>query len=694
MGADKEDKFLPMKKPDLSRIPITPGVYLFKNEQDRVLYVGKAKQLRRRLASYFRPEQQLAPKTRSLVQKASALETISTDTDNEAFLLEASLIKKYRPRYNIILRDDKDYVIFRINLEAPYPKLEMLRKAKLGKIRRSTRTFGPFVSGADAKATWKSIHRAFPLRRCTDRNFKNRTKPCLYHHMGQCLGPCVNDISHEDYAAMLGKVIMLLEGKSTELMENLQKEMLSASDNLAFERAALLRDQIQAVEHTVEKQSVVLPVRRDMDVLGLMENDRGLGLGLLAVRSGSLLGSQNYFWSGLGLAEADELLASFLVQYYAEADTIPPLIVLPWLPGGNELFVAVADSADALDTGVTRIAEVSAPMAARVSEEEIPQQLPDGSAEVKPRSEPAETNNDLFEAEEERIDQNALEELFSSIRGSAVRLVCPRDKAETDLVSLASANARDAARQRREDRLPDLLARAFMREEPIARIEVVDVSHTSGAATRAGMVVFEDGLPMKNDWRNYAFEDGGGDDYAILAAWAERRAKAGGPWPDLLLIDGGKGQLSVVDKVFTDKGLNGAFVLASIAKARDEDGHSDRRAGNVSDRIFLPGRSNPLNLKPGSAELLFLQHIRNHAHDFVIGRHRKARSGLALQGELSRIPGFGQTFVRRLWEKFDSLEAMARASDEDLRQIQGMGSSRIKILREHLARVVDKNKPK
>lgn len=350
-----------MEKPDLSRISLTPGVYLFKNEQDKILYVGKAKQLRRRLASYFRPEHQLAPKTRSMVQRATSLETISTDTDNEAFLLEASLIKKHRPRYNIILRDDKDYVIFRMGMDADYPKLEMLRKAKLGKTRRKTRFFGPFVSGSSAKATWKAIHRAFPLRRCTDRNFKNRTKPCLYHHMGQCFGPCVNEVPKEDYAAMVGKVIMLLEGKSTELIESLEKDMHAAAEHMEFEKAARLRDQIRAVENTVEKQSVVLPTRRDMDVIGLMENDRGLGLGLLVVRSGSLLGSQNYFWPGLGMAEADELLSSFLVQYYTGADNIPPLVVLPWLPGGKELFATLGDTEDAPELNATRIAEFTAP---------------------------------------------------------------------------------------------------------------------------------------------------------------------------------------------------------------------------------------------------------------------------------------------------------------------------------------------
>ncbi len=655
-----------MEKPDLTRIPDTPGVYLFANGQGQVIYAGKAKNLRRRLSSYFRPEDQLTPKTRAMVSRAASLETISTSTDNEAFLLEASLIKKHRPRYNIILRDDKEYMLFRLSQENPYPRLEMVRQVKRGKTRRKARFFGPFSSARDAKAAWKAIHKLFPLRRCTDRAMKNRAKPCLYYHMRQCLAPCVFDIAPEQYAAMIDKVILLLEGKSRELLQELATEMASASEKLEFEKAAELRDQIRAVESTVERQSVVLENERDLDAVGLMENEHGLGLGVLIVRGGSLLGNQNYFWPGLGLEDAGELLSSFLLQYYMDAETIPGQVLLPWLPGRQwpEPTICYMESL---------------PLAG----------AHEGGGAATGRMEAMET---VWEDSEDFFNREALEELLSAQRGGPVHISLPKPGAESDLVCLAAANARDAARKRQENDLPALLAAAFMRGEPVERIEAVDVSHTSGAATRAAMVVFENGQPARNDWRTYAFEEGGGDDYAVLAAWAARRAEAGPPWPDLMLIDGGRGQLAVVYKVFTGYGLEKSFSLAAIAKARDEDGHSDRRAGNVSDRIFLPGRSNPLNIKPGSPELLFLQHVRNNAHDFVIGRHRKARASLAMQGELSRIPGFGPAYVRRLWEKFDSLQAMAVASDEELRQVPGLGEARIKALRAHLANVVDKGK--
>lgn len=648
-----------MDKPDLSLIPLTSGVYMFINEQERVIYVGKAKNLRRRLSSYFRPEHQLAPKTKSMVSRAVRIETISTSTDNEAFLLEASLIKKHRPRYNIILRDDKEYMLFRLDMENPYPRLELVRQVRKGQKKRKARYFGPFSSGGSAKATWKAIHRVFPLRRCTDRGMKNRTRPCLYYHMHQCPGPCVYDVPPEEYAAITGKVILLLEGKSRELLGRLETEMLAASGNLNFEKAAELRDQIRAIENTVQKQSVVLENNRDLDAVGLMENGQGLGLGVLIVRGGTLLSSQNYFWPALGLEDAEELLLSFLLQYYNGAETIPPLVLLPWIPGRQQLDPAllVIDSETTTATDNNKIAAVF--------------------------SRPDEA--------EEAFDLAGLEALLGTQRGGPVRIALPKPGAESALVCLAAANARDAARQRKEINLPELLASTFMRSEPVDRIEAVDVSHTSGSATRAAMVVFAGGQPLRSDWRSYSFEDGGGDDYAVLAEWAERRAEAGPPWPDLMLIDGGKGQLAAVHQVFASRGLGRVFTLAAIAKARDEDGHSDRRAGNVSDRIFLPGRSNPLNLKPGSPELLFLQHIRNNVHDFVIGRHRKARTSMALQGELSRIPGFGPAFVRRLWERFDSLQEMAEASDEDLRSIPGLGAARIKALREHLARIAGKH---
>ncbi|MDR1124719.1 MAG: UvrB/UvrC motif-containing protein [Deltaproteobacteria bacterium] len=484
---------------------------------------------------------------------------------------------------------------------------------------------------------------------------KNRSRACLYHHLGQCPAPCVLEVSREEYAATVGKVILLLQGRSRELLRSLEAEMREAAAGLRFERAATLRDQIRAVENTVEKQAVVLVREQDLDVLGLAESQDGLALGLLFVRGGSLLGSRNFFWPKLELADAGELLLSFLLQYYTSLENMPPRVVLPWNPEAG-----LADkTADARAEGG--------------------------------RARPAEAGTEAWAGEiSSREGLASLESLLSELHGQSVRINTPRNDSEEKLVRMASTNANEYARQRGEQDLPDQLAKLLDSARPIDRIEAVDVSHTAGSLTRAAMVVFEGGKPLRNDWRNYAFdnETGGGDDYAVLAAWAGRRAAAGPPWPDLLLIDGGRGQIGTVYKAFAELGLAGEFCLAGIAKARDDEGRSDRRAGNIEDRIFVPGRSNPLGFKPGSPELLFLQHVRNHVHDFVLGRHRQARNNQALKGELARIPGFGPGLARALWDKFDSLQAMAEADNDALRAVPGLGATRIKALREHLALVL------
>jgi excinuclease ABC subunit C len=262
---------------------------------------------------------------------------------------------------------------------------------------------------------------------------------------------------------------------------------------------------------------------------------------------------------------------------------------------------------------------------------------------------------------------------------------------------MAAANAREAMRTRTMSAMADLLADRLRAPAPLRRIEAVDISHTGGRQTRAGLVVFQDEEPLPGAFRQYALDDllarrnaDPGDDYAALAVWAERRAQSGPPWPDLLLIDGGKGQLAAVARAFTDHGLSDAFLLASIAKARDGDGRADRRAGNVGDRIFLPGRANPLPLAPGCPELLFLQRIRDAAHNFTLGRHRRTRAAHALSGELTRLPGVGPVLARRLFEHFGSLAAMAEAGLEALTAVPGLGIIRARLIAERLALLMSK----
>lgn len=640
-----------MEKPDLSLFPDEPGVYLYKDATGRIVYVGKARRLRRRLASYFREASSLSAKTRTMLQHARSIDILRTGTEKEALLLEASLIKKHRPRYNIVLRDDKDYLLFRVSGKHPYPRLEVVRRRGARDQDRKARFFGPFSSGFAARETWKLIHKYFPLRRCRDRAFANRTRPCLYYDIGQCLAPCVLPVPEAEYHALLGKVGMLLSGKSRELVHRLKEEMAKASEDLRFEQAAVIRDQLRAVERTLERQSVVLAPGRDLDLVGVAQEPEGLALGVVFVRDGLLLDGSNFFWPGLGVEDTPELLSGFLSQYYLQrrglGESIPPRIVAPFLPGSPGGHSLVGSSQCVPEDGETL----------------------------------------------ENTDIRPLEAALGEIRGAPVQISGPKGQDEDRLMLMAASNAREALKNTARKGMPELLAVCFRSAEPVRRVEVVDISHTGGRNTRAGMVVFEDEKPVKSDYRAYALDDDislagaeAGDDYAALAAWAARRAGAGEPWPDLVLIDGGKGQLAAVHRAFAEAGIQtgnepeALFMLASIAKARDEEGHADRRAGNVSDRIFLPGRSNPLSLAPGSPELLFLQRMRDTAHDFVLGRHRRARTKAALSGELTRVPGVGPKLARLLFERFGSLAAMAEAGEEGLAAVPGIGANRAKTI--------------
>lgn len=622
-----------MEKPVPDSVPLSPGVYMYMDARGRILYVGKARVLRRRVLSYFRPTG-LAAKTVAMLARAKTIEYFTTTSEKEALLLEASLIKKHRPPYNIVLRDDKHYALFRVNARQPFPRLEIVRRVK----KDGARYFGPFTSSLAARETWKLLHKAFPLRRCADRMMKNRVRPCLYYHMGQCGAPCMGLVEKEEYHKSVRKVCDVLDGNAGPLLDDMRKEMEKASDGLEFERAASLRDQIKAVERTVEKQAAILPGATDMDAIGVHQSEKGLALGVVFVRNGAVSGNRSFFWPGLGYEEAPRILSSFLNQFYMQASP-PPRILLPWNP--KKTMKLEEDAADY-----------------------------DGQG--------------LYEDDED--DFSALEQVFSDRRGGQVRIVATQNQADNRLVDLAQATAKEEARRKHSLNADEILQKvqhALNLEHLPSRIECVDVSHISGQQTRVGMVVYENGMPGKGDYRVYAMPDSS-DDYGTLHAWVARRLESGPPWPDLLLVDGGKGQLASVARGLKDAGKENLFPLAAIAKARDSEGHADRRAGNVADRIFLPGRSNPLPLREGCAELLFLQQIRDATHRFAIQGHRKARRAAAFYGELMRLPGIGPATARLLWDKFGSVEAMRAAGEDDFITINGIGRAKARMIMEKL----------
>lgn len=692
-----------MQKPEPASIPLSPGVYLYKDERGRIIYVGKARILRRRVLSYFRAEG-LPAKTKAMLSHAGSIEYLTTTTEKEALLLESSLIKKHRPRYNIVLRDDKQYVLFRLNPKHPFPRLEVVRQAR----RDGARYFGPFTSALSARETWKLIHRAFALRRCSDRAMKNRVRACLYHFMGQCPAPCMDLVTPQQYNENVRKVCDLLQGRAAPLLDSLREAMEQASEDLEFEKAAVLRDQIRAVERTVERQAAVLPGGGDMDAVGLYPAEKGLALGIVFVRGGAVTDGRAFYWPGLTFEDAPELLWSFVSQYYSQI-TPPPRILLPWLPPDTE---RVEDAEDGESTGEdinagagTQAAPLTPipsgtgadlpPVAASPPADAsgpLPGLLPgppSGPSSV-PHSDPDDALLSVPAAAPSSAPltgRELLEQTLADRRGGAVRIVPPQHAGDNQLVDMAQSNAREEARrqeQKSEMNILDRLARALHLSGPPSRIECVDVSHTGGRQTRVGMVVFEDGQPARPQYRTYSMPDSG-DDYATLYAWVARRLESGPPWPDLLLIDGGRGQLRTIQRALEEAGQPDLFALAAIAKARDEQGHADRRAGNVADRIFVPNRANALPLREGGQELLFLQNIRDTTHRFAIGRHRKARRGAALAGELMRLPGVGPATARLLWDHFGSVEAMCAATQEELRKIPGIGPAKASMLLEKLS---------
>ena len=589
----------------LPSFPTCPGVYLMKNAAGRIVYVGKAKNLRRRLASYFQPEHRLPTKVRVMMPKVEHIDFLCTATEKEALLLEASLIKQHRPKYNIVLRDDKQYALFCLARGHPFPALRLTRKV----VRDGSVYFGPFTSALSARETKRVIDRLFPLRKCRDTVFSNRTRPCLQYHIGRCLGPCCLPVSEDDYRQVVRQVELFLSGKSAELMANLRVEMRAASDRLDFEQAARLRDSIRALGDTVERQAAVLSDGRDLDVIGVHGHEAGASLAVIFVRQGRVIDGQTFWFAGASTETAEDesaLVASFLMQFYTAERFIPGRVV-----------TALGCS-----------------------------------------------------------DEN-LEEALADMRGGKVSVARARGDQERRLVDIAQANAQADVRQHRRAETDSAeLARALGVDGEIRRIECVDVSHIQGEGMRAGMVVFADGREEKSAYRHYAFPEleGTADDYLALARFVARRLESGPPWPDLLLIDGGKGQLASVERALTDAGQSGLFALASIAKGET------RRAGELGDVIFVPGRKNPLNLKPGGPELLFLQHVRDTAHRFIISRLRRHKRGAQLKSDLDSLPGVGPKTARLLWAHFPSVEAMRQASVADLAALPGLGLKKAQAL--------------
>lgn len=602
--------------------PTGSGVYLMKAADGSVLYVGKAKNLRSRLRSYFSRSGDGRVHIRFLMAKVCSIDTIVTDTEKEALILENTLIKKHRPRYNINLRDDKTYVSLRLDPQEEFPALSVVRKVK----RDGALYFGPYASSGAVKATLKEIYRIFPLRHYPLAQCRKRKRPCLFFQIGQCSAPCFGHIGAAQYDELVKAVVALLSGRPSEVRQMLWRKMEEASASMRFEEAARLRDQIRDIDATVERQKVVEAGGGDMDVVGIHRQEGEVHLSLLFVRQGQLVDSRHYAlrWR----LDEDELLDGFLQEFYGREVLIPELILLPFEPASPDV----------------------------------------------------------------------LTEWLTERRGRKVQLSVPRRGPRLELVEMARKNALEAARRNRDERrrrldaLEDLRQRLGLSRLP-KRMECFDISNVQGEYSVGSMSVVIEGEAAKDAYRRYRIRSVvGADDFASMQEVLRRRLCRGideDNLPDFILIDGGRGQLGAVEEVLGGLGLAGRIDLAGLAKSRVIANVRGRAVERSEERVFLPGRKNPVLLRQGSAALFMLERLRDEAHRFAIGYHRKLRGKAALHSELDEIEGIGEARRKLLIQTFGSLKNLRRASLEELQQVPGLPSEVARRLFEHFQPAVD-----
>ncbi|HEY8269589.1 MAG TPA: excinuclease ABC subunit UvrC [Pseudobdellovibrionaceae bacterium] len=589
--------------------PIQSGVYLMKSAQDKIIYVGKAKNLRNRVRSYFTDSKDHTPKTRLLVQNITHIEYILTKTEVEAFLLEASLIKKHRPKYNIRLRDDKAYPYIRFTWNEDYPRLYLSRKVK----KDGSLYFGPYTSGGAVFGTIRFLNRTFKIRDCTDAMLKARKRPCMTHQIGRCTAPCVEYISSEEYRSEVEGALLFLKGKNKTVLKTLKQKMLLAAEEEKFEVAARLRDSIESVKSILEKQSVINDTsEKDQDAIGYFGDDRGTLIETVHVRQGRVIGTRSHFISVLDVvdpaSDAREWLVSFMNQYY-EDNIIPDEVLLPTEIGGdlNKLMEAVL--------------------------------------------------------------------LERSGHKSVVRFAT--DEKGRSLVEMAHQNAKAhfekyVSKSEEKMRGLDEIKERFGLSQRPTRIECYDISNFQGTETVASQVVFEEGVPSKENYRRYKIKTvEGSNDFASMYEVLSRRFKhTEYEDPHLLVVDGGKGQLSQAMRILEEIGRK-EIPVVGLAKARTESDFQSSEVSSTEERFFLPGRQNALTFRSNSEALHILVGIRDEAHRFAITYHRKLRENTSLESELDFVIGLGEKRKKVLLTHFKGVQELKEADPEEIAKLKG-----------------------
>jgi excinuclease ABC subunit C len=595
-----------VRRPEPGSIPDRPGSYQFKDAQGRVLYVGKAKSLRSRLSNYFADPDTLAPRTRQMVLSADAVEWIEVENEVEAVFLEYNLIKRHRPRFNVRYKDDKSYPYLAVTLDEEWPRAMVLRGAK----RKGVRYFGPYAHAYAIRETLDLLLRTFPIRTCTRAKFDRHHRlgrPCLYAHIEKCAAPCVGAIDEAEYAQLTADLVGFLDGDTAPVLDRLDKAMHEAADELEFERAARVRDQITSVRKAIERQQMVGSREEDVDVIGIAEDELEASVQIFYVRRGRVVGRKGLVVDKVEDVTRSGLVSGLLEQLYAgaSAEDVPKEVLVPELPED------VALSTDVL----------------------------------------------------------------SHVRGSRVSVRVPQRGAKRQLLATVTRNAEEAFAQHKLRRASDHNARARaltalqdalgLPEAPL-RIECFDISNLQGREIVGSMVVLEDGLAKRSDYRRFkVHHQEGQDDFAAMEEVLTRRfrrylvereegARAGKRFaypPNLLLIDGGKGQLNVAVRVLEELGLED-IAVAALAKRFEE--------------VYRPGRDEPLRIPRDSEALYLLQTARDEAHRFAITYHRQLRERHATRSVLDDVPGLGPTRRTRLLKEYGSVKRLRELSEDDL----------------------------
>jgi excinuclease ABC subunit C len=602
-----------VKSEQLKALPAKPGVYLFKDKEGNVIYVGKAANLSNRVKSYFGAPSSLSNKVQRLVAKIQDFEFLVTNSEQEALILECNMIKKYTPRYNVHLKDSKTFPYLKIDVNEDWPGVHITRRVQ----KDGARYFGPFASAGSVRKTLRLIKKIFPFRSCRKRIEGKDKRPCLDYYIHRCLGPCIGAVEKQEYHDVINQVILFLQGKQELILRELNTKMKAAAQQLQFERAALLRDQIKAIEEVIEGQKIAITLQGEKDIIGLAQNEKHAYVQLFYIRNNKLIGQDHFIMEGIRGDSPEQIMTSFVKQYYASASYIPPLILLQ-----------------------------------------------------HPVDEPA-----------------VLSKWLEQQRGSRVELQVPQRGAKKKLVDTATENAARGLElaQAKEMKvevissgLRELKNRLRLPKMP-RRIECYDVSNIQGALAVGSMVVLEKGWPKTAHYRRFRIKTvAGADDYAMIQETLRRRFKRGltgeGTWaiiPDLVLIDGGKGQLNAALEVRRELGLD-SVPMASLAKENEE--------------IFIPGDPQPVYIAKDSPALHILQRARDEAHRFAISYHRRLRHKESISSALDNIPGIGPRRKKALLRKFGSIKAIKESSLEELSQTEGIIPALAKKIKEELVK--------